>query len=257
MKTDPPRRGIYMLPALFTTGNLFFGFYALIEAINGHLFEAGIGIILAGVFDGLDGRVARLTRTTSQFGVEYDSLADMVSFGLAPAILLYTWALQPFGKLGWLASFLYAACAALRLARFNVQSETDELRWFAGIPSPGAAAVVCTSVLFFRDVGDNPAFRRFYVPLLISMLALLMVSKIRYRTLKQFDFRSPRSPWVLLAIVVGVIVIAADPAKTLFFMAVAYALSGPLEALIFMRQRRQARALERLRAAGAETGRRG
>jgi CDP-diacylglycerol--serine O-phosphatidyltransferase len=246
-----------MLPALFTTGNLFFGFYALIEAINGHLFEAGIGIILAGVFDGLDGRVARLTRTTSQFGVEYDSLADMVSFGLAPAILLYTWALQPFGKLGWLASFLYAACAALRLARFNVQSETDELRWFAGIPSPGAAAVVCTSVLFFRDVGDNPAFRRFYVPLLISMLALLMVSKIRYRTLKQFDFRSPRSPWVLLAIVVGVIVIAADPAKTLFFMAVAYALSGPLEALIFMRQRRQARALERLRAAGAETGRRG
>jgi CDP-diacylglycerol--serine O-phosphatidyltransferase len=228
MKTDHPRRGIYMLPALFTTGNLFFGFYALIEAINGHFFEAGIGIILAGVFDGLDGRVARLTRTTSQFGVEYDSLADMLSFGLAPAILLYTWALQPFGKWGWLAAFLYAACAALRLARFNVQSETDELRWFAGIPSPGAAAVVCT----------------------------LMVSKIRYRTLKEFDFRSPRAPWVLLVIVVGIIVIAADPAKTLFFMAVGYAVSGPLEALIFMRQRRQARALERLRAAGAEPGRR-
>jgi CDP-diacylglycerol--serine O-phosphatidyltransferase len=256
MKTDHPRRGIYMLPALFTTGNLFFGFYALIEAINGHFFEAGIGIILAGVFDGLDGRVARLTRTTSQFGVEYDSLADMLSFGLAPAILLYTWALQPFGKWGWLAAFLYAACAALRLARFNVQSETDELRWFAGIPSPGAAAVVCTSVLFFRDVGDNPAFRQFYVPLLISLLALLMVSKIRYRTLKEFDFRSPRAPWVLLVIVVGIIVIAADPAKTLFFMAVGYAVSGPLEALIFMRQRRQARALERLRAAGAEPGRR-
>jgi CDP-diacylglycerol--serine O-phosphatidyltransferase len=240
------RRGIYLLPALLTTGNLFFGFYAVIKAIHGEFFEAGIGIIIAGLFDGLDGRVARLTKTTSQFGIEYDSLADMLSFGLAPAIILYTWALQPFGKLGWLAAFLYAACAALRLARFNVQSETEERRWFVGIPSPGAAAVVCTSVLFFGEVGDNPAFRHYWVPALISLLALLMVSNVRYRSLKQLDFRSPRSSWVLVGIVVAIVVIAAEPIKTLFILAIAYAASGPVEGLLFMRRRRRARALERL-----------
>jgi len=244
-----PRRGIYLLPALLTTGNLFFGFYAIIKAIHGEFSEAAVGLIIAGLFDGLDGRVARMTRTTSQFGIEYDSLADMASFGLAPAIILYTWALQPFGKWGWLAAFLYAACAALRLARFNVQSETEERRWFIGIPSPGAAAVVCTSVLIFRDVGDNPAFRHAYVPVLISMLALLMVSNIRYRSLKQLDFRSPRSSWVLVAIVVAIVVIAAAPEKTLFILAVGYALSGPLEAVIFRKRRRQAQALERVHEA--------
>ena len=246
-----PRRGVFLLPALLTTGNLFFGFYAIIKAIHGEFFEAAVGLILAGLFDGLDGRVARMTRTTSQFGVEYDSLADMTSFGLAPAIILYTWALQPFGKWGWLAAFTYAACAALRLARFNVQSETEERRWFVGIPSPGAAAVICTSVLFFRDVGDNPVFRHAYVPVLISMLALLMVSNVRYRSLKQLDFRSPRSYWALVAIVAAIVVIAAAPEKTLFVMAVGYALSGPLEAVIFRRRRKQAQALEELREAAS------
>jgi CDP-diacylglycerol--serine O-phosphatidyltransferase len=241
------RRGIYILPALFTTGNLFFGFYALVEAINGRLFESAVGLILAGFCDLLDGRVARLTGTTSQFGGEYDSLADMVSFGLAPSIMLYTWALQPFGKIGWLASFLYAACAALRLARFNVQTVTEERRYFVGLSTPGGAAVVCTSILFFQDVGDNPAFRHLYVPLIIMMLALLMVSKVRYRSFKQFDFGSPLAPWVLLAVVGGIVVVAAAPSTTLFILAVSYAASGPLEALIFMRRRRRARALERLR----------
>lgn len=253
LRRERPRRGIYLLPALFTTGNLFFGFYALIAAINGRHFEAAIALMFAGFFDLLDGRVARLTRTTSRFGREYDSLADMLSFGLAPSIILYTWALQPFGKWGWLAAFLYAACAALRLARFNVQTESDEQRWFIGIPSPGAAAVVVTSVLFFRDIGDNPAFRQFYVPLIISILALLMVSNVRYRSFKDLDLSSPRAPWILLAIVVMIVVIAAEPAKTLFFMAIAYTLSGPVEGLIFMRKRRQERALRRLRT--AEPGR--
>ncbi|MFQ5457301.1 MAG: CDP-diacylglycerol--serine O-phosphatidyltransferase [Myxococcota bacterium] len=245
------RRGIYILPALFTTGNLFFGFFAIVEAINGRLFEAAIGLILAGFFDLLDGRVARLTNTTSQFGGEYDSLADMVSFGLAPAIMLYTWALQPFGKVGWLASFLYAACAALRLARFNVQSETDERRYFHGLSTPGGAAVVCTSVLFFRDVGANPAFRQFYVPLIIMVLALLMVSNIRYRSFKQLDFRSPRAPWVLLVMVAAITVIAAAPAKTLFAMAIAYAVSGPLEGVLSMRRDRRVRAARERRKKNA------
>ena len=249
LDSERPRRGIYLLPALFTTGNLFFGFYALIEAINGNHFEAAVGLIFAGFFDLLDGRVARLTRTTSQFGGEYDSLADMVSFGLAPSIILYTWALQPFGKLGWLAAFLYTACAALRLARFNVQTESDERKWFLGIPSPGATAVVVSSVLFFRDVGDNPAFRQLYVPLIISVLALLMVSNVRYRSFKDLDLRSPRAPWVLLAIVLMMIVIAAEPGKTLFIMAIIYTLDGPIESLIFIRKRRQERALEQLRSA--------
>jgi len=247
--SEKQRRGIYLLPALLTTGNLFFGFYAIIKAIHGNFFEAGVGIIIAGLFDGLDGRIARLTKTTSQFGTEYDSLADMVSFGLAPAIVLYTWALQPFGKLGWLAAFLYTACAALRLARFNVQNDTEEKRWFVGIPSPGAAAVVCTSVLFFGEVGDNPAFRHMYVPVLISMLALLMVSRVRYRSMKQIDLRSPHSSWVLVGIVLAIVVIAAEPVKTLFILAILYAASGPMEEVLFMRQRRHARALERLRAA--------
>jgi CDP-diacylglycerol--serine O-phosphatidyltransferase len=252
-ESERRRRGIYLLPALLTTGNLFFGFYALISAIHGEFRQAGIGIIIAGLFDGLDGRIARLTKTTSQFGIEYDSLSDMVSFGLAPAIILYTWALQPFGKLGWLAAFLYAACAALRLARFNVQSDTEEKRWFVGIPSPGAAAVVCTSILFFGEVGDNPAFRHLYVPLLISLLALLMVSRVRYRSLKQIDLRHPHSSWVLVGIVLAVIIIAAEPVKTLFLLAIAYALSGPVEAALFVRRRQQARVLDRLREAGKST----
>lgn len=248
------RRGIYLLPALFTTGNLFFGFYAIVEAINGRLHQAAIGLILAGFFDMLDGRVARLTNTTSRFGGEYDSLADMVSFGLAPSIMLYTWAMQPFGKVGWLASFLYAACAALRLARFNVQTDIDEKKYFLGLSTPAGAAVVCTSVLFFKDVGDNPAFRQFYVPLIIMVLALLMVSNVRYRSFKQLDFRSPRAPWVLLVIVAAITVIAAAPAKTLFVMAIAYTMSGPLEGLIFLRKRRKTRAMEEARAAGAGGG---
>lgn len=238
----PPRsRSIYLLPNLFTTAGLFAGFYAIIAASNGDFVNAAVAVFVAGVMDGLDGRVARLTGTSSEFGVQYDSLADLVSFGMAPALVMYHWSLsslkfdgEVLGRIGWLAAFLYAACAALRLARFNTQVGTVDKRWFVGLASPAAAGLMMSFVWAFADgsLGWSGEELR-YVALAVSIVAaLLMVSRIRFWSFKGGSEKGPRServPFMVLALVPIVIAImVVDLPRTLFVVGVLYALSGPL-----------------------------
>lgn len=228
-------RGIYLLPNLFTTGALFSGFYAIIAATQGQFGNACVAIFIAAILDGLDGRVARLTNTQSEFGVQYDSLADLISFGLAPALVMYHWALSSTrldgvvpGKIGWVAAFLYAACAALRLARFNSQVGQVDKRWFIGLASPAAAGLVASFVWTFHDLGFAGADLR-YVALAVTVAAaLLMVSRLRYFSFKGGGPRSDRVPFLGIVVVLVVIVaIAIDPPSVLLTMGVLYALSGP------------------------------
>jgi CDP-diacylglycerol--serine O-phosphatidyltransferase len=243
--TDVPerkrRRGIYFLPNLFTTGCLFAGFYAIVAAMNGRYEPAAIAIFVAMVMDSLDGRVARLTNTQSDFGAEYDSLADMVSFGLAPALVIYTWALSGLGKLGWLAAFIYTAGAALRLARFNTQVSTGDKRFFQGLPSPAAAAVVTGMMWVGHDYNADLAYLRIPAFVLTIAIGLLMVSTIRYRSFKDLDLRG-KVPFVAILIMVMVYVfISIDPPQVLFFGFLLYAASGPLLTLKHLREKRAAR----------------
>ncbi len=235
------RRGIYLLPNLFTTGCLFAGYYAVVSAINGHFETAAVAIFVAMVLDGLDGRVARLTNTATEFGMQYDSLADMVSFGVAPALVIYLWSLQYLGKLGWLASFLYVAGAALRLARFNTQVETVDKRFFQGLPSPSAAAMVAGFVWIGVEYELDPLGIG-VVALVISVLGgVMMVSNFRYYSFKGLDLKG-KVPFVTLLLAVLVFVfISIDPAKVLFFIFIVYALSGPVVTLVGLRQRREER----------------
>ena len=237
----PPRprgRGIYLLPNLFTTGGLFGGFFAIIAASQGRFEAACVAIFIAAVLDGLDGRVARLTNTQSEFGVQYDSLADLVSFGMAPALVMYHWALAAMkldgatlGKLGWLAAFLYAACAALRLARFNSQVGQVDKRWFVGLASPAAAGLMASFVWTCQGFGlAGPDLR--YLALAVTVVAgLLMVSRIRYSSFKGSGSgpKSDRVPFfALLIVVVVLIALAIDAPKTLLAATLLYALSGPV-----------------------------
>lgn len=231
MDDKHPRKGIYILPNLFTTASLFAGFFAIVQAINGHFESAPIAVFIAMVLDGLDGRVARWTHTESDFGVQYDSLSDMVSFGLAPALVMYEWALSGFGKLGWLAAFIYAACAALRLARFNTQVSTDRRQSFQGLPSPSAAAVVAGFVWLLQAYG--PMGRALeWVGLIITVLAAAaMVSNIRYHSFKQIDLKGRVPFMAVLAVVLLFVLISLDPPRVLFAMFLGYALSGPVIAI--------------------------
>jgi CDP-diacylglycerol---serine O-phosphatidyltransferase len=234
----PRGRGIYLLPNLFTTGGLFAGFFAIIAASQGRFEAACIAIFVAGVLDGVDGRVARLTNTQSEFGVQYDSLADLISFGMAPALVMYHWALMSMkldgttmGKLGWLAAFLYAACAALRLARFNSQVGVVDKRWFIGLASPAAAGLMASFVWTMHDLGlQGPDLR--HAALAVTITAgLLMVSRIRYNSFKGSGSgpKADRVPFfALLIVVVVLIALAIDAPKTLLTASVLYALSGPL-----------------------------
>ena len=208
----PRRRGIYLLPNLFTTGALFAGFYAMVSARNGDYDTSAISIFIAMVLDGMDGRIARMTNTQSDFGAEYDSLSDMVSFGVAPALVTYEWLLSETGRIGWLAAFIYAACAALRLARFNTQVKSVDKRYFQGLPSPAAAAVLAGLIW----VGHGYALRGESISTVLVLLstvavAVLMVSRIRYHSFKELDFRG-RVPFVaVIAIVVGFVLISLEP----------------------------------------------
>lgn len=216
---------IYILPNLITTGNLFCGFFAIIYAVRGEFRLATYAIIVAAVFDLLDGRLARLTRSTSKFGAEYDSLCDLISFGLAPSIMLYLWALQPFGRLGWLAAFLFTACGALRLARFNVQANVIEKAYFQGLPIPMAAGIVASSVLAFEDLGLDPVGN---VGLLAMtfLLGFVMVSTFRYRSFKDLDLKE-RKPFRYLVVAVALVVLVAlRPETNLFFLFLGYAVLG-------------------------------
>jgi CDP-diacylglycerol---serine O-phosphatidyltransferase len=227
------RRGIhiYILPNLFTTGNMFFGFYSIIASLKGDFVMAAYAIIFAAVFDTLDGRVARMTQGTSKFGMEYDSLSDLISFGVAPAILLYLWALKPFDRIGWLACFLFMACGALRLARFNVQATSVEKKYFQGLPIPMAAGIVATSVTAFTQTGWDP--QRSPVILAITvLLGFVMVSTFRYRSFKELDFKQ-RKPFFVLIIGLCVLVfIASNPEVNLFIAFTTYAVLGAVFGIV-------------------------
>jgi len=223
----PRHKGVYLLPNLVTTIALFSGFYAILASMDGKFEAAAIAIFVAMVFDGLDGRVARMTNTQSDFGVEYDSLSDMVSFGVAPAVICYSWMLSDLGKLGWAAAFLYVSCAALRLARFNVQVESADSRFFEGLASPSAAALVAGMVWVGHDV--EPSTATALLAFIVTAVAgLLMVVNCRYHSLKGFDFKGHVPFVTFLAVVVGMVVVTIDPPRVLLSLALAYALSGPL-----------------------------
>lgn len=216
---------IYILPNLMTTGNLFSGFFAVIQAIKGNFLYAAYAIVVAAVFDQLDGRLARLTRSTSKFGAEYDSLCDLVSFGMAPAVMLYLWALQPFGRLGWVACFLFVSCGALRLARFNVQANVVEKNYFQGLPIPMAAGIVASSVLAFQDL-ELESQGNIGLLIMTILLALVMVSNFRFRSFKDLDLKE-RLPFRYLILGVGLLVVVAlRPEVMLFVVFMAYAVLG-------------------------------
>ena len=222
------RRGIYILPNLFTTAALFGGFYAIVQAMNGRFEHAAVAIFIAMVLDGLDGRVARLTRTQSAFGSEYDSLSDMVSFGAAPALVVYEWALKGMGKLGWIAAFIYCAGAALRLARFNTNIDVVDKSYFQGLPSPAAAALVAGLVWIMLDLGYSGEQARWYACVLTIFAGITMVSNIRYWSGKDINLRRSVPFMVVPAIALGYVLLSSYPEGVLFALFLGYALSGYL-----------------------------
>jgi CDP-diacylglycerol---serine O-phosphatidyltransferase len=230
MGDDEEFRGkYYILPSLLTTISLFSGFFAIVSAINGRYVQAAVAIIVSAVFDGLDGRVARLTRTTSRFGMEYDSLCDLVAFGVAPALLAYLWTLKPYGRYGWLAAFLYVATTALRLARFNSQDTKSGQKTFTGLPCPAAAGMIATSVLFCNYLGVRcEPVRDIFVLVLVYGLSYLMVSTHQYQSFKHPRTSRTKAFQVLVGMVLVLMVIATEPQITLFALSLIYVLSGPV-----------------------------
>lgn len=222
------RKGIYLLPNLFTTGALFSGFYAIVAAMNGDAVNAGIAIFVSMILDGMDGRVARLTNTQSDFGAEYDSLADMVSFGVAPALVAFTWSIQDLGKVGWVCAFIYVAGAALRLARFNTQIGVADKNFFTGLASPAAAAMVAGSVWVFSETGVAGADVSWLIAFIVALAGVLMVSNFKYHSFKGINFRGKVPFVVLLLIVLGLAIVSIDPAKILLAVFLGYAFSGPI-----------------------------
>ena len=235
-KRENLRKGVYLLPNLITAGSLFAGFYVIIASTDGHFVRAAWFILLSAILDGLDGKVARMTGTTSKFGMELDSLADVIAFGVAPGVLMYTWALKPFGKLGWLAAFLYVVCGALRLARFNVQVSTVESKRFVGLPIPAAACIVSTCVLLFFELGGTGTIKKVSVVLLVILLAYLMVSNVKYLSLKDPDLFKRQPFTMLVGAIMILMVIVAQPEIMLFIIGMVYMVSGPVMSL-FARRR--------------------
>ena len=245
-KVQKTRRGIYLLPNMITTAGLFAGFYAIVAAMNGRFEAAAVAIFVAMIMDGIDGRVARLTNTQSEFGVQYDSLADMVSFGLAPALVMYEWSLKSmvsvgWAKLGWLAAFIFTAGAALRLARFNAQVETAEKNYFRGLPSPSAAGALAGMVWVGTDLGINGEDLVYGAFVLTVAMGLLMVSNIRYYSFKEFHFKNRVSFVAMLVVVLVYAFASIDPPKVLFAGFLVYAVSGVVYTLVEIRKRRKAR----------------
>ncbi len=222
------RRGIYLLPNLFTTAALFAGFYAIVQAMNNRFEQSAIAILVAIVLDGLDGRVARLTRTQSEFGAEYDSLSDMVSFGAAPALVMYEWVLKDLGRFGWIAAFVYCVGAALRLARFNVNIDVVDKRFFQGLPSPAAAALVAGFVWLASD--NKVPVSSYGIPWITGFLALYagvtMVSNVPFYSFKDINLRKSVPFATMLFIVLGFVLVSSDPPIVLFLLFCGYALSG-------------------------------
>lgn len=238
-KAENIKRGIYILPNLITAGSLFAGFYSMVSTLNSNYSAAAVWIFVAAVCDGLDGKVARMTGTTSKFGVEFDSLADLVAFGVTPGLMMYAWALKPFGRIGFLAAFLFVVCGALRLARFNVQVDTVESKRFVGLPIPAAACMVASTVLLFHHLGWPSSFKKLAIIGLIFLLAFLMVSSLRY-----YSFKDPalikRQPFgFLLLAVVLLIVVASEPVIMMFSIMLIYVLSGLVDFVLTWPRRRR------------------
>jgi CDP-diacylglycerol--serine O-phosphatidyltransferase len=242
-------RGIYLLPNLFTTAAFFSGFYAIVAATNDKFEQAAVAIVIAMILDGVDGRVARMTKTQSAFGAEYDSLADLASFGLAPALVMYEWSLSSLrdvswqlGKLGWLAAFIYAVAAALRLARFNTRASSTDKRFFQGLPSPSAAAVIVGMVWFCFDRAIAGADVAYLAWLLTVVIGALMVSKVSYYSFKDIDFQNKVPFFMILIAVLLLVLFALDPPLVLFAGFFLYSMSGPVISVIRRVRKRSQRA---------------
>ena len=225
------KKGIHILPSLFTTGNVFCGFYAFIAVLNEQFYFAAWAIVAGMIFDGLDGRIARLTKTTSAFGEQYDSLADIITFGMAPAFLAYSWVLKPFGRLGWMAAFLFLLCAALRLARFNVTKPEIRSEHFVGLPSPASAVVIASIVIAFEDLFAT-RMNPFIMVMVVYALAFLMVSNIKYPAFKRFDFKKRVVFSRFLFVILFIYVLATIPRVALFILGITYAIIGPIGLLL-------------------------
>lgn len=233
-----PKKGVYLLPNIITLCGMLAGFYAILSAINGSYLHAAWAIILANVFDGLDGWIARLTNTSTRFGVELDSLSDLVAFGVAPAVLMYMWGLAPFGRLGWAAAFLFMACGALRLARFNIQTGTPGSKAFKGMPIPGAATVLSSVVIFYYEFWTGTPDKSLFFPVLTILLALLMVSTLRYHGLKEIDFRERKPFGFLIIFVLLLFFLFLQPSIAIFVFAMVYLFWGLMEnTFLFFRRR--------------------
>ena len=234
-RTGARHKGVYLLPNLFTTGALFAGFYAIVAAMNGLFENAALGIIVAGILDGMDGGVARLTNTQSKFGAEYDSLSDCVAFGVAPGLVAYSWALSGLGKFGWMAAFIYVACAALRLARFNVQAESTDKRFFIGLPSPTGAGLVATMVWLGASRGIEGSDVSWLVAFMVAGAGLLMVSSVKYHSFKEFHIG--RVPFkVLLGVIIAFAIVFLDPPLVLLSADVIYVVVGLMMSLWHLRK---------------------
>jgi CDP-diacylglycerol--serine O-phosphatidyltransferase len=252
-------RGVFLLPNALTTGAMFAGFYSIISGINGHFISAAIAVVVAGLLDGLDGRVARLTNTQSDFGVQYDSLSDLISFGLAPALLAFNWSLSSMrdvspmaGKLGWLAAFLFVACAALRLARFNTQAGSQDKSYFQGLASPAAAGTLVATIWFFADQGISGESVRWLLWIETVLLGLLMFSRVRYFSGKTWP-RGDRIPAGFLFLVVLVFVLLAiDPPSVMMIIGIIYVVSGLLMTVIGRQKSKSRRSKRRLRKDSSE-----
>ena len=230
--TENKKKGIYLLPNLLTTAGLFSGFYAVVASMNGEFAQAAAAIFVAMIFDGLDGRVARMTNTQSEFGAEYDSMADMVSFGMAPALVAYNWALSGLNKLGWLAAFVYVAGAALRLARFNTTVATADKRFFQGLPSPAAAALVAGMIWVGQEYNVkevlNLRFIEIFACSITALTGTLMVSNFKYNSFKEVDWHG-KVPFVgILLVCVVFVIVATEPSLVLFLVFALYAIAGPV-----------------------------
>jgi CDP-diacylglycerol--serine O-phosphatidyltransferase len=239
-QSDKKNLVVYVLPNLFTTANLFCGFYSIIASMKGMHEIAAMAILIAVVLDSLDGRIARMTHTTSRFGGEYDSLCDLVSFGVAPALMVYNWSLFSFGKWGWLVAFLFVVCGALRLARFNVQIGIIDSRCFNGLPIPGGAAVLATFVLLFYYLGGVGRYPSFPIIVGVAATAIFMVSSIKYYSFKDLNYFSRKPFMSFVLIVLILVIVAAEPQIMLFTFAFGYSLTGPAWLLLKLFRRKQA-----------------
>jgi CDP-diacylglycerol--serine O-phosphatidyltransferase len=235
------KKGIYILPNLFTSGNLFCGFWSIISVFQEKYFFAAVAILLACLFDMLDGKVARLSGATSKFGVQYDSLADLISFGMAPALLAFSWALRPYGRFGWLAAFLFVVCGALRLARFNVMAAAGDTKYFKGLPIPGAAMMIALTILLYLRLIETGWVKDIVILVMIYVLAFLMVSNVRYYSFKEFNLAKEKPFSFFIFVVLTLIVIVMEPVVVLFGFILCYVFSGPVKMVMMWHKRRAMR----------------